>query len=171
MEALSEKGVNLVKEVVSAVRKKSGDDFPIILRISQWKLADYEAKLANNPDELQIIVDILVEAGVDIFHCSSRRFWVPEFEGSSMNLAVWVKNYGKPTITVGSVGLEKDFITTKDINEGVSLVESLEKLSAPISNNEYDLVAVGRGLISIQIGVKLLKKVIYLSLNLYFTKI
>ena len=131
------------------MRKRVGDDFPIILRISQWKLADYEAKLANNPDELQIIVDILVEAGVDIFHCSSRRFWVPEFEGSSMNLAAWVKKLsGKPTITVGSVGLEKDFITTKDINEGVSLVESLDKLSAPISNNEYDLVAVGRGLIS-----------------------
>ena len=35
----------------------------------------------------------LKEAGVDIFHCSQRRFWEPEFEGSDLNFAGWAKNY------------------------------------------------------------------------------
>ena len=28
----------------------------------------------------------LVDAGVDAFHCSSRRFWDAEFAGSNLNL-------------------------------------------------------------------------------------
>ena len=31
------------------------------------------------------------DAGVDIFHCSQRRFWEPEFEGSDLNFAGWAK--------------------------------------------------------------------------------
>ena len=49
--------------------------------------------------------------GVDAFHASTRRYWLPEFEGSDLNLAGWTKKLtGKPTITVGSVGLDGDFI-------------------------------------------------------------
>ncbi|MEJ0041446.1 MAG: hypothetical protein WDM81_04245 [Rhizomicrobium sp.] len=54
----------------------------------------------------------MIDAGVDIFHCSTRRFWEPEFEGSDLNLAGWTKKLsGKPTISVGSVTLSNDFIT------------------------------------------------------------
>ena len=50
----------------------------------------------------------LVDAGVDILHCSQRRFWEPEFEGSDLNFAGWAKKLtGAPTITVGSVGLTR----------------------------------------------------------------
>jgi hypothetical protein len=41
---------------------------------------------------------------------SQRRFWESEFEGSDLNLAGWTKKLtGKPTVTVGSVGLSGDF--------------------------------------------------------------
>ena len=51
--------------------------------------------------------------GVDIFHCSQRRFWEPEFEGSDLNFAGWAKKLtGKATITVGSVGLSGEFIAS-----------------------------------------------------------
>jgi hypothetical protein len=54
----------------------------------------------------------LKDAGVDIFHCSQRRFWEPEFEGSDLNFAGWAKKItGQPTITVGSVGLKGDFLS------------------------------------------------------------
>ena len=50
-------------------------------------------------------------AGVDIFHCSQRRFWEPEFTGSDLNFAGWAKKLtGKSTITVGSIGLSGDFL-------------------------------------------------------------
>jgi hypothetical protein len=41
----------------------------------------------------------LTDAGVDVSHCSTRRFWEPEFERSDLNLAGWVKKLtGKLTI-------------------------------------------------------------------------
>jgi len=68
-------------------------------------MKDYTAKLAT-PALLEQFLETLSDAGVDIFHCSTRRFWEPGFEGSSLNLGGWTKKLsGKPTITVGSIGL------------------------------------------------------------------
>ncbi|MFD0679540.1 MULTISPECIES: NADH:flavin oxidoreductase [unclassified Paenibacillus] len=133
-------------EIVEACRRAVGPDFPIIIRISQWKSSDYQAKLAQNPEQLSQFLSPLVEAGVDVFHCSTRRFWEPEFEGSDLNFAGWVKKLtGKPTITVGSVGLDNEFISSfKGESAGTANVDALiEKLS----KNEFDLVAVGRALL------------------------
>ncbi|HAF90241.1 MAG TPA: 12-oxophytodienoate reductase, partial [Pseudomonas sp.] len=69
-------------ELVQAVREAVGPDFPIIFRFSQWKQQDYTARLVQSPEALGEFLAPLVEAGVDIFHCSTRRFWEPEFEGS-----------------------------------------------------------------------------------------
>ena len=88
----------------------------------------------------------LSEAGVDVFHCSQRRYWEPEFEGSELNLAGWTKKLtGKPTITVGSVGLNDDFFGAfKGQDSGTRAVDDLlERLDA----GEFDLVAVGRALL------------------------
>jgi len=56
-------------------------------------------RLAHSPAELERFLQPLVDAGVDMFHCSTRRFWEPEFpeENSDMNLAGWTKKLsGKP---------------------------------------------------------------------------
>ncbi len=98
-------------EIIKACRNAVGPDFPIIFRYSQWKMGSYQAKLTTTPEELATFLAPLVEAGVDIFHCSTRRYWEPEFSGSKLNLAGWIKKItGKPTITVGSVGLDNNFI-------------------------------------------------------------
>ncbi len=83
---------------------------------------------------------------MDIFHCSTRRFWLPEFEGSELNLAGWTKKLtGKPSITVGSVGLNSEFVSlVTEKNEEDNIQRLLEKLD----KEEFDLVAVGRALIS-----------------------
>ena len=78
-------------KLVRAVRKAVGPDFPISLRVSQWKLQDYAAKLATTPQEMEAWLLPLAEAGVDLFHCSQRRFWDPEFTGSDLNFAGWAK--------------------------------------------------------------------------------
>jgi 2,4-dienoyl-CoA reductase-like NADH-dependent reductase (Old Yellow Enzyme family) len=135
-------------EIVKACRAAVGPEFPIVFRYSQWKMGSYQAKLANTPEELATFLAPLVEAGVDIFHCSTRRYWEPEFEGSHLNLAGWTKKLtGKPTITVGSVGLDTNFIDFFAQGKGakatslVPLIERLEK-------EEFDLVAVGRALLA-----------------------
>ncbi|WP_101845625.1 NADH:flavin oxidoreductase [Halobacillus sp. Marseille-P3879] len=130
-------------EVVEACRREVGPDFPIIFRFSQWKMNDYNAKLAKTPDELANFLQPLVNAGVDIFHCSTRRFWEPEFEGSDLNLAGWTKKLtGKPVISVGSVGLNGEF-TSFSGAETTSLDGLIEKLD----REEFDLVAIGRSLL------------------------
>ena len=102
-------------EIVSAIRARVGEDFPIIFRFSQWKQQDYDARLAETPEELKAFLTPLVDAGVDIFHCSTRRYWEKEFENADtdnhLNLAGWTKKLtGKPVITVGSVGLNTSFV-------------------------------------------------------------
>jgi 2,4-dienoyl-CoA reductase-like NADH-dependent reductase (Old Yellow Enzyme family) len=135
--------------IVKAIRARVGADYPIIFRFSQWKQQDFTARLALTPDELARFLEPLTAAGTDIFHCSTRRFWEPEFEGSTLNLAGWTKKLtGKPTITVGSVGLKgADFVQTFRTRED-SEIGDLGELEARLEREEFDLVAVGRALLA-----------------------
>ena len=135
-------------ELIQATRAAVGPDFPIIFRFSQWKQQDYSARLVQTPEALGEFLKPLSDAGVDIFHCSTRRFWEPEFEGSDLNLAGWTRQLtGKPTITVGSVGLDGEFLQFMVNTDKVAQPASLEKLLERLNNDEFDLVAVGRALL------------------------
>ena len=134
-------------EVVRACRRAVGPDFPIVLRYSQWKLQDFNAKLAETPEELSTFLTPLAEAGVDVFHCSTRRFWQPAFDGSHLTLAGWTKKLtGKPVIAVGSVGLDNDFVAGL-IERKTGHNSGLERLVQMIDEGEADLVAIGRALL------------------------
>jgi 2,4-dienoyl-CoA reductase-like NADH-dependent reductase (Old Yellow Enzyme family) len=133
-------------EILKAVRAAVGPDFPVIIRLSQWKQQDFAAKLAHTPAEMEAWLKPLADAGADMFHCSQRRFWEPEFEGSDLNFAGWAKKLtGAPTITVGSVGLTGDFIA--GYGGEVSKPASLDELLRRLERGEFDLVAVGRALL------------------------
>jgi len=134
--------------VVGAVRAAVGPDMPVSVRISQWKEQDYDAKIARSPQELEAWLAPLIDAGADVFSCSQRRFWTPEFAGSGLNLAGWVKKVtGKPTVTVGSVGLDTEVMSF--FREGApARPASLDRLVERFERGEFDLVAVGRALIA-----------------------
>ncbi|MGP4046428.1 NADH:flavin oxidoreductase [Streptomyces sp. 2A115] len=133
-------------EIVAAVRASVSPTFPVIFRYSQWKQAVYKARLAESPEELEALLTPLAAAGVDAFHASTRRYWLPEFDGSDLNLAGWTKKLtGKPTVTVGSVGLNGDFMKAFQ-GEGAE-VKSLDDLLDRLEGEEFDLVAVGRALL------------------------
>jgi 2,4-dienoyl-CoA reductase-like NADH-dependent reductase (Old Yellow Enzyme family) len=135
-------------DVIHEVRQRVGPEFPVTLRFSQWKIGDFNAKLAATPGELEVFLRPLVDAGVDVFHCSTRRFWEPEFEGSVLNLAGWTKKLtGKPTITVGSVTLGTDLITSFGSTDPIA-VTGIDELLDRLERGEFDLVAVGRALIA-----------------------
>nr|WP_209738090.1 NADH:flavin oxidoreductase [Aureimonas populi] len=138
-------------EVVAAIRAAVGPDFPIILRLSQWKQQDYKARLAETPDEMADWLQPLVDAGADILHCSQRRYWEPEFpqiDGESgLNFAGWAKKLtGAATISVGSVGLSGEFLAAFS-GEGSATV-GIDRLVERMERDEFDLIAVGRVLIS-----------------------
>ncbi|KUO20520.1 NADH:flavin oxidoreductase [Streptomyces dysideae] len=133
-------------EIVTAVRESVSPSFPVVFRFSQWKLWGWEARIAETPAELEAILAPLSEAGVDAFHASTRRYWIPEFDGSELNLAGWTKKLtGKPVITVGSIGLDGDFLAAF-LGEGAPL-QGLDHLLDRVEAGEYDLVAVGRALL------------------------
>ncbi|MDR6404010.1 MULTISPECIES: NADH:flavin oxidoreductase [Chryseobacterium] len=144
-------------DVVKAIRAAVGEDFTIIIRLSQWKQQDYSSKLAGNPQEMEDWLLPLKEAGVDIFHCSQRRFWEPEFEGSDLNFAGWVKKItGQPTITVGSVGLQGD-VMGAFAGQGSEKAD-LTELTRRMERGDFDLVAVGRALLQDPLWAKKIKE-------------
>lgn len=133
-------------EILKAVRTAVGPDYPVIIRLSQWKQQDFTVKLAHTPREMEAWLQPLADAGADIFHCSQRRFWEPEFEGSELNFAGWAKKLtGQPTITVGSVGLTGEFIAAW--GGEASQPASLDELERRLEAGEFDLVGVGRALL------------------------
>jgi 2,4-dienoyl-CoA reductase-like NADH-dependent reductase (Old Yellow Enzyme family) len=133
-------------DILRAVRRAVGPDYPVIIRISQWKQQDYDVKLAKDPKALEAWLGALVDAGADILHCSQRRFWEPEFEGSDLNFAGWAKKLtGVPTITVGSVGLSGEFIAAWGGEK--SQPASLDELLRRLERGDFDLVGVGRALL------------------------
>ena len=135
-----------VAEVARAVREATGPDFAISIRISQWKESDYDAKIVEEAGELGQLVSMLRSAGVDIFHASTRRFWTPEWEGSDLGLAGWVKSFtDAPVIAVGSVGLDIDVMASLDGQEGRPTGASrIAELVRRFQRGDFNLVSVGR---------------------------
>ncbi|MFC4213200.1 NADH:flavin oxidoreductase [Pedobacter lithocola] len=134
-------------EVIKEVRKRVGEDFALIIRLSQFKPAAYDYKLAKNEAEMEQWLTPMADAGIDIFHCSQRRFWEPEFDGSDLNFAGWAKKItGKATISVGSVGLDGDFFGA--FAGQSSQPSSLDELVRRMDRGDFDLIAVGRVLLS-----------------------
>jgi 2,4-dienoyl-CoA reductase-like NADH-dependent reductase (Old Yellow Enzyme family) len=108
-------------------------------------------QLAETPDLMADWLMPLVQAGVDVLHCSQRRFWEPEFPDvdgeQGLNFAGWAKKLtGAATISVGSVGLTGDFMGAFG-GEGSSTAK-LDKLVERMERDEFDLIAVGRALIA-----------------------
>ena len=138
-------------EAVAAVCAAVCTNFPIMLRISQWKLQDYAARMAQDPAAMADWLCPLVEAGVNVLHCSQRRFWEPEFpevDGETgLNFAGWAKKLtGAVTISVGSVGLSGEFMAAFAGERSSSV--GLDALFERMERHEFDLIAVGRALIT-----------------------
>jgi 2,4-dienoyl-CoA reductase-like NADH-dependent reductase (Old Yellow Enzyme family) len=138
-------------EVIRTVRQAVGARFPILLRWSQWKMNDYEASLVSSPLELEQFLAPLVSAGVTAFHCSTRRFWQPEFSDADphLNLAGWTKKItGLPTISVGSVGLSREDSRTNRGDRIETNMNNLQTLAAMLERGDFDLIAIGRALLA-----------------------
>jgi 2,4-dienoyl-CoA reductase-like NADH-dependent reductase (Old Yellow Enzyme family) len=135
--------------VVAAVRAAVGPDYPIIFRFSQWKGTDYAASIADDPAELQELLAPLVDAGVDVFHPSTRRHYKPAYPhaDSELSLSGWTKKVtGVPVIAVGSVGLETEF--TPGRPGGRISPAPVDRLLDQYGLGEFDVVAIGRALLA-----------------------
>jgi 2,4-dienoyl-CoA reductase-like NADH-dependent reductase (Old Yellow Enzyme family) len=140
-------------EIIQECRRRVGAKFPLQIRFSQWKGQEYAARLVSTAQELGRFLEPLAAAGIDAFHCSTRRFWEPEFEGSDLNLAGWTRKItGKPTITVGSVSLDVDFTVSlgrvpapvAKPGESDGGAARFDRLLEMLARGDFNLIAVGR---------------------------
>jgi 2,4-dienoyl-CoA reductase-like NADH-dependent reductase (Old Yellow Enzyme family) len=131
-----------VTEIIRETRLKIGPDLPLCFRFSNWTAEDLTASYFDTPAELERLLKLMIEAGVDIFHPSTRRFWEPVFDDDPLTLAGWTRRItGMPTIIVGNIGLKTEGFS----GPGPESLESLERL---LNAGEFDLAAVGRPLIT-----------------------
>ena len=135
-------------DIVHAVRKSVGTDFPILLRISQWKQQDYEVKLADTPRALEAWLKPL-STRVDILLARKRRFW-ERSRWLHLNFAGWRRRY-RSADDFGRVGrLTGEFIAAYGGES--SRPASLDELIRRLDREEFDLVAVGRRCFRIRRG-------------------
>lgn len=141
--------LRFAREIVEACREEAGEGLVISYRLSQWKQLDYAARVAESPEELRMIVEPLAAAGVDLFHCSTRRYWEPAFDGDAATLAAWVRRLSaRPTITVGSITLGNDFKSSGGKVSAAPAPEQIEDIERRLVAGEFDLIALGRALLA-----------------------
>lgn len=136
-------------EVVRAIRAVTTRPFVVALRFSQWKLPNlWDEMPLGTPQELDQFLTPLVECGVDLFDCSTRRYWDPAFPGSDLSLAGWTRKLsGKPTMTVGSVGLDGP-LSGRAAAGFSSETASLDTLLDMFEAGQFDIVGIGRALLA-----------------------
>lgn len=139
--------------VVAACRAVVGPDFPILMRISQFKIDAYDAAIAADEHELAALVLPLSDAGVDLFDCSQRVVNRPAFATGGASLAGWVRTLtGKPTMTLGSLGVARPFREDEAADPALAVpgldFAPVAAAAAMIARGECDLVGVGRALLA-----------------------
>ena len=143
--------VRFPAEIVAAIREAVSPRLVISFRFSQWKIGDYDASVVDTPSELGVMLGALREAGVDVFHASTRLFCESVWPESDLSLAGWTRSItDAPVIAVGGIGLTAD--THDDIERNTDLrstgEDGLRELVRRFDLGEFDLVSVGRSLIA-----------------------
>ena len=134
--------LDYVCDVVRETRNQVGPEMLLAIRFSQWTVRDHSARQFDTPQHLERALLGLREAGIDVFHASTRRFWLPEFDDSDLSLAGWTRKITEaPTIIVGNIGLN----TSQFCGDGP---ESAGELQRRFDRGEFDMAAIGRPLIS-----------------------
>ena len=137
-----------VSEVVRAVRAAVKPEFPIILRLSQWRMDGYEATKFPDNAALARCLQALRADGVDIFHLSTRYATDAAFpaEHPSRTLAGWARRAtDAPVIAVGGVTVTQAMDETR---VGTAQVSDPNSAMTLVAAGETDLLAVGRALIA-----------------------
>jgi len=151
--------IRFPSEIVSAIRKAVGPDYPIIYRFSQWTVSDYNEIKFENSKELQIWATTMKNAGVSIFHVSTRYALAPAFswEDAHKTLVEWTREFsGLPCIAVGKVAISIEFGGESRDVQVIPVADPTPFLNM-IEDNKADMVAIGRSLLSNPDWVKVVR--------------
>lgn len=145
--ALVDGRARFTEELVRRVRCVLRPGAILVLRFSQWKLGAYDEVLWPHAASLARFLEPLVDAGVHVFHPSTRRLLTPAFDGDPRTLPGVVRDLtGRPVIAVGSVGLDRDILAT-DAGRASQTVH-LDAVAERVAAEGLDLLAVGRAVLA-----------------------
>ncbi|GAB7521486.1 NADH:flavin oxidoreductase [Paraburkholderia sp. 2C] len=119
--------VQLLADVVSAVKRNLGRTVPVGIRISQGKVNDYTSKWQGGEADAEIIFGTLAAAGANFIHVTEYEAWRPAFEGMHDSLVTLARRYA-PNVTIIANGS----------------LHTAERISNALSTGA-DIVTVGRG--------------------------
>ena len=129
-------------EIIRAMRRAVGREFPIALRLSQYKLQEHEATIVSSAGDIEQLVAPLVAAGLSLLDIATRTVSQPAFADSPLTLAGWFRKLsGLPVIANGAVGLDRP----GQRDAGLAPLDAMHDL---LARDEVDLIAVGRGLLA-----------------------
>lgn len=123
--------VRFACQIIHAVRKAVGRAFPVAFRYSPAGEL-WGKPLLESPHEMELFLNALCEAGVDIFECDGVS--TPAFRGSPLSAPAWTRLLShRPVIASGGIGLP-----------GGSLLPHVRGMLGL----RFDLLAVGRALLA-----------------------
>lgn len=122
--------------VVQAIRTALGPRFPILFRFDRSHLGETD-DASRAAARLGAQLGTLTQAGVDIFDVSTEDYAEPAFSGVTESLPGWTRRVGgRPVIAGGGIGWPRT-----DADE-------IARLAAHLRAGTFDLVALGRTLLS-----------------------
>jgi 2,4-dienoyl-CoA reductase-like NADH-dependent reductase (Old Yellow Enzyme family) len=125
--------------IIRAVRRATGQDFPIVLRISEWRRSDGTTPFVANDAELRNRLLPCVEAGVDVLDMQTHHFL--QVNGNDRTPAsCWaaVAQKLRPALAGGGISS----------SDPAATLENLRLLAKAVDTREISLLALGRPLLS-----------------------
>lgn len=123
-----EKGLNLFVSVIESVRKATGSDFTVGVRISQGKVSDLTYKWANGENDAALIFSTLGQTDLDYIHVVDKDGSAPSFGAGTKSLAEAAKKSGNGKTIIAN-----------------GMLHDVEKAEMIIENGHADLVSIGTG--------------------------
>jgi len=100
--------VQLLADVVRAVKLDIGNAVPVGIRISQGKVNDFTSKWQGGEADAEVIFGTLAAAGADFIHVTEHEAWLPAFDGTRHSLIALARRYAPDVTIIANGGLHTE---------------------------------------------------------------
>ncbi|WP_158904507.1 NADH:flavin oxidoreductase [Burkholderia sp. L27(2015)] len=114
--------VQLLADVVNAVKTNVGHVAPVGIRISQGKVNDFNSKWLGGEADAEVIFGTLADAGADFIHVTEFEAWQPAFEGTQDSLVTLARRYAPNVTLIANGGLHPAERMANALATGADLV-------------------------------------------------
>jgi 2,4-dienoyl-CoA reductase-like NADH-dependent reductase (Old Yellow Enzyme family) len=114
--------IQLLADVVRAVKLNIGNAAPVGIRISQGKVNDFTSKWQGGEADAEVIFGTLADAGVDFIHVTEFEAWQPAFESTQDSLVALARRYAPNATIIANGSLHTAERMASVLSAGANLV-------------------------------------------------